>query len=302
MSFASETKTELLQASQAQAVCCAEAQLYGSLLFGHTFSAGEISLRTENRAYAEALCEQLHTMALVNTQFTQTGRKWGLAIPRAEDRLRVLQRFGHGPGDLNLRIAEENFNCESCRRAFLRGVFLSCAVVSAPERHYHLEFCVGYKKLALALAALLEALELPTKLCQRRGVWLAYYKDSAQMEDVLTTLGAQHAVLELIHIKIEKDMRNNVNRQVNFELANMGRVSGAAAAQLLAIKKLRACGALAALPAPLQEAARLREENPDVSLRELCDLAAAPTTRSGMNHRLKKLEALAGEGPEIESE
>jgi len=292
MSFATEVKKELLHASEQHGACCAESQLYGMLLFGREFSARGMSLRTENRALAEYACAQLHEVAAAHLE--PHGRKWEVSIPRKEERLRLLERFGHGGNELTLRIVRENFTCEDCPAAFLRGAFLSCAAVSAPQRQYHLEFYVGYRTLARELCALLTECELPPKLCQRKGVWLAYYKDSSQIEDVLAFLGARLAMLDLVNAKIEKDMRNNVNRTVNFELANVNRSAGAAAAQLLAIARLRANPGLEALPETLREAALLREANPEASLQELCELAAAPVTRSGMNHRLKRLEELAG--------
>ena len=293
MSFATEVKKELLHAAEQHESCCAESQLYGMLLFGREFSARGMCLRTENRALAEYACAQLREVALAAAHLEPRGRKWEVSIPRAEERLRLLERFGHGGNELTLRIVRENFTCEDCPAAFLRGAFLSCAAVSAPQRQYHLEFYVGYRNLARELCALLTECELPPKLCQRKGIWLAYYKDSAQIEDVLAFLGARLAMLDLVNAKIEKDMRNNVNRTVNFEMANVNRSAGAAAAQLLAISKLRANPGLEALPAPLREAALLREANPEASLQELCGLAAAPVTRSGMNHRLKRLEELA---------
>jgi len=292
MSFATEVKQELLRASGQREPCCAESQLYGMLLFGREFSARGICLRTENRALAEYACAQLREVALAAARLEPRGRKWEVSVPRAEERLRLLERFGHGENELTLRVVRENFTCEHCQAAFLRGAFLSCAAVSAPERQYHLEFYVGYRNLARELCALLAACELPPKLCQRGGVWLVYYKDSTQIEELLAFLGARLATLDLINAKIEKDVRNNVNRVVNFELANMGRSSGAAAAQLRAIAKLRVSPGLDALPDALREAALLREANPEASLQELCGLAAEPVTRSGMNHRLKRLEAL----------
>jgi len=293
MSFATEVKQELLHASEQREACCAEAQLYGMLLFGREFSARGMCLRTENRTLAEYACVQLHEVALAAAHLEPRGRKWEVSVPRAEERLRLLERFGHGENELTLRIARENFTCEHCQAAFLRGSFLSCAAVSAPERQYHLEFYVGYRNLARELCALLTECELPPKLCQRSGIWLVYYKDSTQIEDVLAFLGARLATLDLINAKIEKDVRNNVNRVVNFELANVNRSSGAAAMQLRAIAKLREPPGLDTLPDPLREAALLREANPEASLQELCELAAAPVTRSGMNHRLKRLESLA---------
>ncbi|MCL2495666.1 MAG: DNA-binding protein WhiA [Oscillospiraceae bacterium] len=297
MSFAAEVKEELLRASEVRGACCAEAQLYGMMLFGREFSARGMCLRTENRALAEHACAQLHEVALAAAQLEPRGRKWEVSVPRAEERLRLLERFGHGGSELTLRIVRENFTCEDCPAAFLRGAFLSCAAVSAPERQYHLEFYISYKNLARELCELLTENELPPKLCQRNGIWLAYYKDSTQIEDVLAFLGARLAMLDLINTKIEKDMRNKVNRVVNFELANVNRSAGAAAAQLLAIAKLRESPGLAALPDALREAALLRERNPEASLQELCELAGEPVTRSGMNHRLKRLEALARGAP-----
>jgi len=294
MSFATEVKKELLHAAEEHGACCAESQLYGMLLFGREFSARGMCLRTENRALAAYIRAQLHEVALAAAHMEPRGRKWEVSVPRAEERLRLLERFGHGGNELTLRIVRENFTCEDCPAAFLRGAFLSCAAVSAPQRQYHLEFYVGYRNLARELCALLTECGLPPKLCQRKGIWLAYYKDSSQIEDVLAFLGARLAMLDLVNAKIEKDMRNNVNRAVNFELANVSRSSGAAAVQLLAIAKLRVNPGLEALPEPLREAAALREANPEASLQELCGLAAAPVTRSGMNHRLKRLEELAG--------
>lgn len=295
MSFAAEVKEELLRVSAENAACCAESQLYGAMLFGREFSPRGICLRTENKALADYVCTQLHEVALAAAQLEARGRTWEVSIPRADERLRILERFGHESNELKLHIVEENFSCEDCQAAFLRGVFLSCAAVSSPERQYHIEFYVNYKTLAMQLCDLLTQCGLPPKLCQHRGVWLVYYKDSTQIEDTLTFLGAQMATLDVVNAKIEKDVRNKVNRVVNFELANVSRISGAAAAQLHAISILRANPGLDALPQPLREAALLREQNPEASLQELCDLAASPVTRSGMSHRLRRLGELAGQ-------
>ena len=295
MSFSAEVKMELLRASEQQLDCCMEAQLYGLLLFGREWGSGGIVLRTERQEIAEYASTQLREVALAAAHLTQVGRKWEVAV-RAEDCPRVIERFGHEKNEVSLRIASENFACEQCRLAFLRGAFLSCAAVTAPQRHYHLEFMAGFKRLAGQLCGVLGEAGLPLpKLCQRNGVWLAYYKDSSQIEDVLAALGAQIAMLDLATVKVEKSMRNKVNRLVNFEMANVDRSSAAAAAQLQAIRSLREQPGLEHLPPLLHEAALLREENPEASLQELADNAAQPVTRSGMNHRLKKLVELAAE-------
>jgi len=292
-SFSAKVKQELLCVSAQQQPCCAQAQLYGMLLFGASFNAREISLRTELRGVADYVEVQLQELALVQVQLQQAGRKVELSISRADDRRRLMERMGHSEDELGRRIARENFACEDCQTAFLRGTFLVCAAVNDPQRQYHLEFSVGYKKLCAELAQLLGEHNLPPKTCQRKGAWLLYYKDSEQIEDVLASLGAQTAVLEFIQVKMEKDLRNNANRATNFDMANLDRASAAAAQQLRAIEQIRKVAGFDSLTEPLCEAAQLREQNPEASLAELCDLCAVSVTRSGMNHRLKKLVAIA---------
>jgi len=295
MSFSSEVKQELLHTAEQQERCCSEAQLYGLLLFGYSFTAREISLRTESQAIANFVSEQLHNITLTQAQVQRVGRKWELSVPHPEDRLRALERFGHAKNETSRRFVRENFACDHCVAAFLRGVFLVCATISAPQRQYHLEFYVSYKKLAQELALVLEEVHLPPKLCQRKGVWLLYYKHSEQIEDVLIRLGAQVSMLKIANTKMEKDMRNNVNRVINFEMANISRASTAAVEQLRAIAAIARGPGLESLPENLREAALLRQQNPEASLQELCDLATQPITRSGMNHRLKKLQAISAQ-------
>ncbi|MCL2195810.1 MAG: DNA-binding protein WhiA [Oscillospiraceae bacterium] len=296
MSFSVQVKQELLGVSAQQQLCCAQAQLYGMLLFGASFNGREISLRTELRGVADYVAEQLQDLALIQAQLQHSGRKVELTVPRADDRRRLLERMGHSEDEPGRRIARENFACEGCSTAFLRGVFLACAAVNAPQRQYHLEFTVGYKKLCTELAQLLGEHNLPPKICQRKGVWLLYYKDSEQIEDVLASVGAQTAVLDFMQTKVEKDLRNNVNRVMNFDMANLDRATAAAAQQLHAIAQIRETVGLDSLTAPLRETAELREQHPEASLAELCELCAVPVTRSGMNHRLKKLVAMADGG------
>ncbi|MCL2107329.1 MAG: DNA-binding protein WhiA [Oscillospiraceae bacterium] len=293
MSFSSDVKLELLRAAEEQPDCCAEAQLYGLLLFGREFHARSIRFSTESRALAEYFCASLHTIALAYAQTRSVGRKWEAEIVSPGDCLRVLERFGHAPNDLTLRVIRENFIEDGCAAAFLRGAFLACAAVTTPQRQYHLEFTVGFRKLAGELCALLKEAGHVPKLSQRKGVWVLYYKDSTQIEELLTYLGAQRASLNIMGVKMEKDVRNHINRQINFETANMTRTAAASVAQCAAIRHIRAQKGLESLPDPLRQAALLREENPEASLQELCELAGGGVTRSGMNHRLRRLVELA---------
>ncbi len=293
MSFSTQVKQELMEAAAEQLPCCAEAQLYGMLLFAGEFSPRGIRFATEIDELAELFCALLRRFSPAEATLRRNGRKWTAEISNAADCLQVMEHFGHTPGELALRINRVNFSGECCAAAFLRGAFLACAAVTAPQRQYHLEFLVNFRRLAGDLDALLRESELQPRVTQRKGVWLLYFKGSEQIEDILLLLGAQRASLDLMGVKIEKDVRNHVNRRVNFETANMNRTAGAAAAQLEAARRLREAGAFDALPEPMRQAAALREDNPDASLQELCDLCGGGVTRSGMNHRLKRLVEIA---------
>ncbi|MDR3312985.1 MAG: DNA-binding protein WhiA [Oscillospiraceae bacterium] len=295
MSFSTEVKRELMEAAAEQLPCCAEAQLYGMLLFARDFSPRGIRFTTESAALAELFCALLLRFTPAAAELRRSGRKWEAEINNPGDCVQVLEHFGHAPGEVTLRINRMNFSGECCPAAFLRGAFLACAAVTAPQRQYHLEFSVSFRRLAGDLAEQLGESGLTPGVTQRKGVWLLYFKGSEQIEDTLALLGAQRASLDLMGVKIEKDVRNHVNRRVNFETANMNRTAGAAATQLESIRNLRETGAFAALPEPLRQAAALREENPEASLQELCDLCGGGVTRSGMNHRLKRLVEMAGE-------
>ena len=127
----------------------------------------------------------------------------------------------------------------------------------------------------------------------RRGAFVVYSKGMEQVTDVLTYLGAQSAAMELMQVKMLKEVRNQVNRRTNFETANLGKTATAAARQLLAIQKIVASTGLGELPEDLRELAELRLQNPDMSLRELGETLSPPLSRSGVNHRLQRLVELA---------
>lgn len=294
MSFSMQVKQELMEASATQLPCCAEAMLYGMLLFAADFSPRGIRLATESGEMAELFCALLQKFTPAQAALRRNGRKWVAEVANPGDCVQVMERFGHAPGELALRVNRVNFSGDCCPAAFLRGAFLACAAVTAPQSQYHLEFSVSFRRLAGDLEALLRESGLEPRLTQRKGVWLLYFKGSEQIEDALALLGAQRASLRLMGVKIEKDVRNHVNRRVNFETANLNRTVDAAAAQADAIRRLRAEGTFDTLAAPLRQAAELREENPEASLQELCELCGGEVTRSGMNHRLKRLVEIAG--------
>ena len=292
MSFSSDVKKELSSLSVEQP-CCRLAEAYGLLLFGKAFSGASVSLSTENedvaRLYARRLSEVCSVTAEVREQSSQTL----LSVKRAADRRAVLDLFGHAPTETTLRLNRANLADECCFPAFLRGTFLSCGTVMSPEKNYHLEFVVPYRRLSNDLFSFLRELELNPKNVERKGNNVIYFKDSEIIEDALTLMGATSSSLELMGVKINKDLRNHVNRRVNFETANIGRAVEAGLTQAAAIEKIRGATGLDALPPRLRETAELRLANPDATLSELEELCGFAVSKSGINHRLNRLMSIA---------
>lgn len=179
--------------------------------------------------------------------------------------------------------------CEKDCGCFLRGVFLRCGSVSAPGRNFMLSFSFRDEEYADYIAGLLSSAGLPPKRTNRRGKPVLYYKASESIEDVLSFIGATKAALDIISAKVMSDVRNTANRLCNAETANLDRTAKAAAEQCEAIRLLEKHGALGNLSPELRECAELRTANPDASLEELRLLMREPVSKSGLNHRLKKL-------------
>ena len=300
MSFSSEVKKELSQAQGGQP-CCRKAEAYGLLQFGHGFSGTAVSLQTENAAVAERytclLREVCHVEASRREEESShavTGRAYHiLSVANAADRRRVLESFGHTPADVAVRLNRANLECDECAGAYLRGAFLSCGALTDPNADYHIEFSVPYYNLSRDLLALLSEVGLPAKEVRRKGGHVIYFKESEQIEDCLTLMGASNASLELMNVKILKDIRNKANRLTNCESANIDKTVAASAVHVEAVKRIVAAGGLTLLPEELRELAGLRLENPELSLRELGVLLVPPLSRSGVNHRLRRIVEFA---------
>lgn len=270
------------------------------LLFGRSFSFLDISLVTENEAVAQKYSDIINELFALRPDINSgKSKKYSVTVPKKQDRARIMNFFGHDESDIFLRINRSNIAQDCCFSAFLRGVFLSCGTVSSPEKNYHMEFTVSHKKLCMDLMQIFEELDFSPKYVCRKSNHIIYFKVSEKIEDFLTTIGAMNSSLELMGIKMHKDMVNHVNRRVNFENANLNRTVEAAITQVEAIEKIEKRMGLDSLPAPLREIAVMRMDNPEVSLSELAQMVSPPLTRSGVNHRLKRLveiaDSIAGE-------
>lgn len=296
MSFATELKDELCKdvPEQESAV---HALLYGFLIFSHKFTADEISFAVVHeptaRLFAEALATHCGISAKIIFHERARGTLYKVSIEKASDRRKVLDAFYHVPKEPSLRINRANIENEEDVPYFLRGAYLVCGSLTDPHKEYHLEFGVSYMNLCRDLSTLIgEVLEQP-KSTVRRGSYIVYYKESENIEDLITYIGAMMSSLEMMNIKIEKDIKNRVNRRMNCDNANMDKTLNASLQQVEDIKYIFENKDESFLPDELLQVAKLRLENPEMSLRELCESVEPPLSRSGINHRLKKIGEIA---------
>ena len=193
----------------------------------------------------------------------------------------------------NALIERENFSCDECKNAFLRGVFLKCGSVNAPDKGGHLEMKVGSEMNADEMCIFLREMGLEGKISKRRGKYLVYFKDGDTIFHVLSVMGAQKCAFDVVNTQIEKNIRNNVNRVNNCEMANMQKSANATVRQMEAINELMRDEKFDSLPEKLLYTATLRRDNPDLSLTDLANIHEPPITKSCVNHRLEKLIKIA---------
>ncbi|MBR5321228.1 MAG: DNA-binding protein WhiA [Clostridia bacterium] len=296
MSFSANVKNEILSA-EIENDCCRHAFAYGMMLFSRAFSSYDMSILTENSGVAEKYYELTKNVCGVSPQIIKTeAGKFKVEITGKDERLKVLETFGYDKKNNALRLNWSNFSDECCKNAFLKGVFLTCGTINDPNKNYHMEFVVPYLNLSRDLKLFIndyDQLSVEPKSIVRNSNHVIYFKDSEAIEDLLTVMGAVNSSLEIMGVKMYKDMRNNVNRKLNFENANLDKTLDASTKQIDAILHIKKTVGLSYLSDDLQELAELRLENPDMSLRELGNLLSAPISRSGVNHRLSKICSIA---------
>lgn len=317
MSFSYETKNELCRLP-VQRHCCARAEAYGILLYCNTFNTMEVRIITENPQFAARL-PKLFQRAF-SLRFDRrpepprpggealSERAWGerdgaggnmagkliFQITERKKLDKIINQLGFDPQlNLALRINFGLLEEECCRAAFLRGVFFAGGSITDPLKRYHLELATSHAQVSRELSALLQDMGFTPKSVGRKGSAVTYFKQSEHIEDFLTLIGAPVAAMNVMSAKMEKDLRNSVNRRLNCDSANLDKTVEAAQEQLEAIRKLRSAGLLEHLPDKLQQTAGLRVEYPELTLSELAEEFDPPVTKSCLNHRLRKLLELS---------
>jgi len=182
-----------------------------------------------------------------------------------------------------------------CKRAFIRGAFLASGSISDPEKGYHFEIVCNTAAKADQLRDMIGSFGIEAKITMRKKNYIVYIKEGSQIVDILNVMEAHVALMNFENIRILKEMRNSVNRQVNCETANINKTVSAAVKQIEDIKYIRRTIGFEQLPEGLSEIARLRLEMPEKTLKELGQLLTPTVGKSGVNHRLRKLSIIAEE-------
>jgi DNA-binding protein WhiA len=298
LSFSYKAKCELCKAP-VQKLCCARAEAYGILLYCNTFTSQEIRITTENPEFAARLPRVFQRAFNLHFDLQpendQTGKRV-FQITQREKLDHIVNVFGYDPRQnpvlhINFGMLED----ECCRISFLRGAFLSGGSVTAPEKRYHLELATSHIQASRELTALLGEMGFSPKSVMRKGYNVTYFKQSENIEDFLTKMGAPAAAMEVMTAKVDKEIRNSANRATNCDMANMDKTLDAAHEQLAALEKLQQHGKLDALPEKLRDTAKLRMDNPEISLADLAALCSPAVSKSCMNHRMRKMMELAEE-------
>lgn len=304
MSFANELKRQLLRLRYDD-LRQLRARTHGLLRFSKAFGPQKMLLQTENKSVAELYADSIFGLigldATISVQEykNKNGKSFFCAtVDDQNDREKILRFFGYGQSPMPV-LNLEQVQSEEELGAFIAGAFLACGSMVDPGKSYHLEFVVPDQPLCEALIQVLFAVRIFPKSFARRGSFVVYLKDSGEIEDLLGFMGAGNLGLEVMNVKIYKSIRNQVNRAQNCEFANLEKTISAASVQVKQIEYILKNKGTAFLPEDLREIAKLRVENPEMSLRELGEALGEPLTRSGVNHRLKRLskiyEELTGE-------
>ena len=299
LSFSASAKAEVCRIVPHKD-CCALAECFGILLFCNSFTADSIKIITESREFAYILPKLFHKAFDMDFDSYPSLASPGKLVFQIWDPDKIgdiMAAFGFDSEDtlalhVNYPVVEE----ECCKAAFLRGAFLSGGSVTDPAKGYHMEITTTHQSVARETFLLIsEAMNFSPKTAQRGGGQVLYMKQSEQISDFLTYLGAPVAAMGIMEARLEKELNNKVNRRCNCDDANLSKVVEAAQEQLAAIRSLKEKGLLDKLAPKLQQAAKAREENPEATLTELAEMMEPAITKPAMNNRMKRLVQLAKE-------
>jgi DNA-binding protein WhiA len=306
MSFTAEVKDELSRI-EPKRQCCLKAELAALVRIEGTLhitgpSRYRLEVATETAPVARAVIKLLHGVYGLKTELTvrrsvlHKTNNYLITVPSQPKLGGALNELGIlGEHGFSIGIDPSLVKRDCCAISYLRGAFLGGGFVADPHGDFHFELTAETEQLTEDLVALMGRFEIPARVAKRRGTYAVYLKGAEPIVTFLALVGAHRALLRTEDVRIIKSMRNDVNRLVNAEIANQQKTAAAAISQIEAINALVTVRGLEGLPPALAELAVLRLENPEVSLRELGELADPPLTKSAVYHRVRRIEELAAE-------
>lgn len=267
------------------------------LMFSRTLTPERICFHTESKISSELFDSLFKSVFHCHIPCSENERKGGTVLYSYDtENVGLIKNIFE---KYKLISPERTINSEiiatNSLGVFTAGVFMACGSVNDPSKEYHLEFTVPQERLARELTVLLGDINVTARTVIRRGQYIVYIKESESIEDVLTFIGAQQCTLELMNVKIWKDVRNKANRIANCDSANIDKVVKAAMKQIGDIRLIQKTVGFDSLTQELREIAEMRLENYDMSLQEIGESLSVPISRSGVNHRFKKIAAIAAE-------
>lgn len=310
MSFSSKVKNEIARC-EVDKCCCELAELAAIVRMNATISLkglNKLSLKmtTENAATARRIFSLLkdrydEDIDVVVKRSKQLKKKnlYLIIISNEELAKKILIDIGFISKDtldiLNpeYRVDKKIIKNRCCKRAYIRGSFLGGGSISNPEKSYHLEFTTNNKEHSDNLCEIINSFNLSAKVVQRKENYVVYLKEGSQIVDLLNIIGAHQALLNFENVRVLKDMRNNVNRLVNCETANLSKTIDASMKQVENIKLIQDTKGLHTLPPKLREIVYLRLEYRDATLKEIGEMLDPPVSKSGVNHRFRNIEKIA---------
>lgn len=308
MSFSANIKSEICRLKSPQ--CCIKSELAALFLINGTVQINSkqgivLNVTTENATIVKRIYTLIKDAFKINGSIfvrrknkLKKNNSYLVEVSgkeNVEKLLDILHLLGSGQG-VKERIHKNLLKKKCCKRAFIRGSFLAAGSVNNPDSTtYHCEINVGSQNHCEYLSEMCEYFELHAKSFQRRNNYVLYIKDSDDIVDFLNVIGAHSALLTFENARVYKEMRNNVNRVVNCETANLNKIVDAAQKQIEQIKFIDETIGLSKLPQTLQDLARERLKDPSLSLKELGEKLNPPVGKSGINHRFKRIEKIAEE-------
>ena len=287
MSFSGKVKEELLE-HYARARHCDIAELSAIVHMAGEFKVGHggvccLKVHTENLGVARK-CFTL----LVKTFNIKTD-----VVVRRNTGKDNYSYYIYAKGEELLAIRDTIVQAVCCKRAYIRGAFIASGSMSDPSKSYHFEIVCHTLEQAQQLKELMEFFETEPKIVERKERMVVYLKEGSQIVDLLNVMEAYVSLMNLENVRILKEMRNSVNRKVNCETANINKTVNAAVKQMEDIKRIRDTIGFDNIPEPLAEIAQARLDYPEATLKELGTYLDPPVGKSGVNHRLRKLAAIA---------